>query len=63
MLSLNLYVKGCLDCTIGAFHMSIPAESSLLQEEAQILNAKSCKPLSEKIFLIIENPFQKILSH
>ena len=26
MLSLNLYVKGCLYCTIGAFHMSIPAE-------------------------------------
>ena len=30
MLSINLYVKGCLDCTIGAFHMSIPLESSLL---------------------------------
>ena len=35
-LSINLYVKGCLDCTIGAFHMSIPSmsipsESSLLQ--------------------------------
>ena len=28
MLSLNLYVKGCLDCTIGAFHMSIPVEPS-----------------------------------
>ena len=26
-LSINLYVKGCLDCTIGAFHMSIPSES------------------------------------
>ena len=22
-LSINLYVKGCFDCTIGAFHMSI----------------------------------------
>ena len=22
-LSINLYVKGCLDCTIGAFHMSV----------------------------------------
>ena len=22
-LSINLYVKGCLDCTIGTFHMSI----------------------------------------
>ena len=31
MLSIDLYVKGCLDCTIGAFHMSIPSESSLLQ--------------------------------
>ena len=28
-LSINLYVKGCLDCTIGAFHMSIPAVFSL----------------------------------
>ena len=38
MLSINLYVKGCLDCTIGAFHMSIPAEPFLLQNEVQILN-------------------------
>ena len=36
-LSINLYVKGCFDCTIGAFHMSIPSESSLLQNEVQIL--------------------------
>ena len=28
-LSINLYVKGCLDCTVGAFHMSIPVEPSL----------------------------------
>ena len=35
-LSLNLYVKGCLDCTIGAFHMSIPGEPSLLKNEVQI---------------------------
>ena len=27
-LSINLYVKGCLDCTTGAFHMSIPSKSS-----------------------------------
>ena len=39
MLSINLYVKGCLDCTIGAFHMSIPLESSLLQNELQILSS------------------------
>ena len=39
MLSIHLYVKSCLDCTIGAFHMSIPSESSLLQNEVQILNA------------------------
>ena len=25
MLSINLYVKGCLNCIIGAFHMSIPS--------------------------------------
>ena len=31
MLSNNLYVKGCLDCTFGAFHVSIPAEPSLFQ--------------------------------
>ena len=30
-LSINLYVKGCLDCTVGAFHMSIPVEPSLFQ--------------------------------
>ena len=41
--SLSLYVKGCLDCTTGAFHMSIPAEPSLLQNEVQILSAKPCK--------------------
>ena len=39
MLSINLYVKGCLNCTIGAFYMSIPAEPFLLQNEVQILNA------------------------
>ena len=31
MLSIKLYVKGCLDCTVGAFHLSIPAEP--LREE------------------------------
>ena len=36
-LSINLYVKGCLDCTIGA---SIPSKPSLLQNEVQILNTK-----------------------
>ena len=39
-LSINLYVKGCLDCTIGAFHIFTPAELSLLQNTVQILNAK-----------------------
>ena len=39
MLSINLYVKGSLDCSIGAFHISIPAEPFLLQNEVQILNA------------------------
>ena len=28
MLSINLYVKGCLDCTIGVFH--VPYQWSLL---------------------------------
>ena len=46
MLSINLYVKGCLDCTIGAFHMSIPAKPSLLQNEVQLLNAKPRKQLT-----------------
>ena len=32
-LSINQYVEGCLDCIIGAFHMSIPSKSSLLQNE------------------------------
>ena len=43
MLSINLYVTGCLYCTTGAFHMSIPAEPSLLQNEIQILKVKLCK--------------------
>ena len=38
-LSINLYVKGCLDCTVGAFHMSIPAEPSLFQYEVQVFNS------------------------
>ena len=34
MLSINLYVTGCLDCTLGALHMSLlPAEPSLLQDD------------------------------
>ena len=37
--SNNLYGKGCLDCTIGAFHVSIPAEPSLSQYEIQVFNA------------------------
>ena len=40
-LSINLYVKGCLDCTTGAFHMFIPSKSSLLQNEFQILKMPS----------------------
>ena len=43
ILSINLYVIGCLDCTLVAFHMSIPAEPSLLQDEIQVFNAKPCK--------------------
>ena len=46
-LSINLYVIGCLDCTVGAFHMSIPAEPSLPQNKVQTLNAKPFKKLSE----------------
>ena len=45
-LSINLYVKGCLDCTTGAFHMSIPSKSSL-QNEVQILNAN---PTSSSLY-------------
>ena len=40
MLSNNLYVKGCLDCTVGAFRVSIPAEPSLFQYEVQVFNAE-----------------------
>ena len=61
-LSINLYVKGCLDCTIGVFHMSIPSESYLLQNDVQILNAKlvvtmSCG-LTLQICLIIALSFR-----
>ena len=45
-LSINLYVKGCLDCTVGAFHMSIPVEPSLFQYEVQIFNSEPCKELN-----------------
>ena len=40
MLSINLHVKGSIDCTIGAFHMSIPAEPFLLQNEVQCKHAQ-----------------------
>ena len=43
MRSLNLYMKGCLYCITGVFHMSIPAEPSVFQIEVQILNAKPRK--------------------
>ena len=42
-LSINLYVKGCLHCTVGGFHVSISAESSLFQHEVQVVNAEPCK--------------------
>ena len=45
-LSINLYVKGCLDCTVGAFHMSIPVEPSLFQYEIQVFNYEPCKYLN-----------------
>ena len=38
--SINLYVTGRLDCTIRAFHVSMPAEPSLPQDEVQVFNAK-----------------------
>ena len=31
-LSINLYITGWLDYTVGAFHVSIPVELSLLQD-------------------------------
>ena len=46
MLSINLYIKSCLDCIVGAFHMSIPAKPSLFQYEVQVFNAEPCKELS-----------------
>ena len=45
-LSINLYVKGFLHFTVGAFHMSIPAEPSLCQSEVQVFNSEPCKWLS-----------------
>ena len=41
MLSNNLYIKGCLDCNVGALHMSIPAEPSLFQDEVQAFNCRA----------------------
>ena len=34
-LSISLYVKGCLDCTIGVFYVSIQVEPFLLQDEVR----------------------------
>ena len=45
-LSINLYVKGCLDCTTGAFHMSIPSKSSLLQNSAASDLGLQCLPVT-----------------
>ena len=42
-LSINLYVRGCLDCTDWVFHVSILAEPSLFQYEVQVFNAQLCK--------------------
>ena len=45
MLYIILYVTGWLYCTVGALHVSIAAEPSLLQDEVQVLNAKLHKKL------------------
>ena len=42
-LSISLYVKGCLDITVGVFNMSIQVEPSLFQDEDQVFNAEPCK--------------------
>ena len=65
MLSINLYVTGCLDCTIGAFHMSIPVEPSFLQNESRssmpssldLMVTMSCS-LTLQICLIIALSFR-----
>ena len=45
-LSINLYVKGCLDCTIGAFHMSIPSESSSFRMRSRSsMPSRTCSSL------------------
>ena len=49
-LSINLYVKGCLDCTVGAFHMSIPSESFLLQNEVR---SSMPSPTSSSLDLVV----------
>ena len=61
MLSINLYIKDCLDCTVGAFHVSIPAEPSLFQYEVQVFNAEPCKLLLE-IPVILRVPVGDLLS-
>ena len=42
-LSISLCFKGCLNYIIGDFHMSVPMEPSLLQNEVQSLNAQPSK--------------------
>ena len=61
-LSINLYVKGCLDCTIGAFHMSIPSESSLIScklspQEKIKKNISNCHLLKFFPSLLSINPY------
>ena len=68
LLSINLYVKGCLDYTVGVFHMSIPAEPSpsewksrssmpsCVSSSLDLSLTMSCT-LTLQIFLIIAQSF------
>ena len=38
MLSNILYVKGCLDCSVGAFHVLIPVERSMCPYQRSIFS-------------------------
>ena len=49
-------VPKCLDRTVGVFHVSIPAEPSLLQEEVQVL-MPSCASSSVDLMVAVSCGF------
>ena len=62
-LSINLYMKGCLDCTIGAFHISIPADFSPSEFYCLILlvHLSLCNSTFHRIHILYKLPLMPTL--